>query len=216
MPRSLPSIGAAARIDARTAIAQRRVDELLEVAREAKNGSAIAIRTLILHIGPPMLMTVRKILGAGHPDLDDVAQDAVIAFLNALGTFRGESTVLTFAHRIALLTALAARRRNATRQRYHHTAALERDYEVEHKSPQSLLLAKRRREQLMALLDELPTATAEALALHFVLGMTVDEIAEAAQSPQNTIWSRLRLGKQALRRKLTTNQNVAVLLAEPE
>jgi RNA polymerase sigma-70 factor (ECF subfamily) len=163
-----------------------------------------------------MLMTVRKILGAGHPDLDDVAQDAVIALLNALGTFRGESTVLTFAHRIALLTALAARRRNATRQRYHHTAALEYDYEVEHKSPQSLLLAKRRREQLMALLDELPTATAEALALHFVLGMTVDEIAEAAQSPQNTIWSRLRLGKQALRRKLTTNQNVAVLLAEPE
>jgi RNA polymerase sigma-70 factor (ECF subfamily) len=163
-----------------------------------------------------MLMTVRKILGAGHPDIDDVAQDAVIALLDALASFRGDSSVITFAHRVALLTALAARRRNATRQRYHNVAAIEQCLDTEPKSPQTLLLAKRKREQLLSLLDELPDATAEALALHFVLGMTVDEIAEVADAPQTTIWSRLRLGKQALRRKLSNDDSAATVLMEAE
>ena len=48
------------------------------------------------------------------------------------------------------------------------------------------------------MLDSLPDVIAQALALHFILGHTVDEIAEATSSPSNTIWSRLRLGKQAL------------------
>ena len=59
---------------------------------------------------------VRKVLGRGHPDIDDVTQDAVIALLTALLTFRGECSVEHFANRIALLTALAARRRSRSRR----------------------------------------------------------------------------------------------------
>jgi RNA polymerase sigma-70 factor (ECF subfamily) len=62
------------------------------------------------------------------------------------------------------------------------------------------------------LLDELPDVIAEALALHFILGYTVDEIAEAAAISPNTVWSRLRLGKQALRRKLEGDARLAELL----
>jgi RNA polymerase sigma-70 factor (ECF subfamily) len=196
--------------------AVRRPDELLLVAREAAKGSPTAVRTLVMHIGPAILMTVRKILGSTHPDVDDVAQDAVIALLDALATFRGESSVMTFAHRVALLTALAARRKNATRQKYLNVVALEQPADSHQASPQSLLLAKRRREVLLRLLDDLPDTTAEALALHFVLGMTVEEIADVANAPENTIWSRLRLGKQALRKRLSADNQVAALLGETE
>ncbi|MGC4065533.1 MAG: RNA polymerase sigma factor [Polyangiaceae bacterium] len=196
--------------------AVRRTDELLLVAREAAKGSSTAVRTLVMHVGPAILMTVRKILGSTHPDVDDVAQDAVIALLDALATFRGESSVMTFAHRVALLTALAARRKNATRQKYLNVVALEQPAETHQASPQSLLLAKRRREVLLRLLDDLPDTTAEALALHFVLGMTVEEIAAVANAPENTIWSRLRLGKQALRKRLSADSQVAALLGEAE
>jgi RNA polymerase sigma-70 factor (ECF subfamily) len=189
---------------------------LLLVAREAAKGSSSAVRTLVMHIGPAILMTVRKILGSTHPDVDDVAQDAVIALLDALGTFRGESSVMTFAHRVALLTALAARRKNATRQKYLNVVALEQPSESHQSSPQSLLLAKRRREVLLRLLDDLPDTTAEALALHFVLGMTVEEIAAVAHAPENTIWSRLRLGKQALRKRLSADNQTAAMLGEAE
>lgn len=194
----------------------RRHDDLLLVAREAATGSAAAVRTLVMHVGPPMLATVRKVLGAHHPDVDDVAQDSVIALLDALPGFRGDSSVMTFAHRVALLTALAARRRTATRQKYVDSAAAQLEPTTERSTPQSVLMAKRRRALLLQLLDELPQPIAEALALHFVLGMTVDEIAANCSAPENTVWSRLRLGKQSLRRKLAEDGAIADILAGAE
>jgi RNA polymerase sigma-70 factor (ECF subfamily) len=160
-------------------------------------------------------MTVRKILGATHPDLDDVAQDAVIALLDALETFRADCSVMTFARRVALLTALSARRKSVTRHKYQQAAA---DLECESTSvsPQSALLAKQRRELLLRCLDDLPPATAEALALHFVLGMTIEEIAASTNAPQNTVWSRLRLGKQSLRRRVTLDSGADLLIGGAE
>jgi RNA polymerase sigma-70 factor (ECF subfamily) len=52
---------------------------------------------------------------------------------------------------------------------------------------------------------------AQALALHFILGYTVEEIATVASAPQNTIWSRLRLGKKALRKTLRNDPTLAEL-----
>jgi RNA polymerase sigma-70 factor (ECF subfamily) len=52
------------------------------------------------------------------------------------------------------------------------------------------------------LLDELPEPLAEALALHTVLGYTVGEIAQASRAPVETVRSRLRLAKQALRKRI--------------
>jgi RNA polymerase sigma-70 factor (ECF subfamily) len=121
---------------------------------------------------------------------------------------------MTFAQRVALLTALAARRKATARSKYIADTDGDSEGTSGADTPQSILLAKRRREVLLKLLDELPEATAEALALHFVLGMTIDEIASAANAPVNTIWSRLRLGKQALRRKLETDASAAAVLAE--
>jgi DNA-directed RNA polymerase specialized sigma24 family protein len=77
-------------------------------------------------------------------------------------------------------------------------------------------LAGRRREILRKILDSLPDVIAQALALHFVLGYTVDEIAAATASPPNTIWSRLRLGKQALRKLFANDKHLAELFGVDE
>ena len=69
-------------------------------------------------------------------------------------------------------------------------------------SPWLAAVSRRRRELVQQLLDELPDVLAESLALHFAFGYTVEEIAATASISANTVWSRLRLGKQALRRKL--------------
>ena len=52
------------------------------------------------------------------------------------------------------------------------------------------------------LLTTLPEPQAEALALHCVLGYTTAEIASSVRVPVETVRSRLRLAKQALRRRL--------------
>ena len=161
-----------------------------------------------------MLRVVRRILGRQHPDVDDVAQDAVMALLRALPTFRGECTVVNFASRVSLLTALAARRRLRLRTRWAEGdgAPVEDLPEEERRSPLATAVASRRRDVVHHLLDQLPDVIAESLALHFVLGYTVDEIATAISVSPNTVWSRLRLGKRALRLKLQANSHLAEIL----
>jgi RNA polymerase sigma factor (sigma-70 family) len=163
-----------------------------------------------------MLRVVRKVMGHHHPDVDDVTQDAVLALLGSLETFRGACSVEHFARRIALLTALGARRRAKVRQREAEAegGAID-DLPGDELSPLATTVASRRRVLVRQLLDDLPEVIAEALALHFILDHTVEEIAEALAVPANTVWSRLRLGKQALRRKLAADARLAEMLGGP-
>ena len=191
---------------------ERRPDELLALARAAAERDATAAATLLNQVGGIVLGTVRQVLGPGHPDVEDVAQEASIAFLGSLGEFRGECSTRRYAQRVALFTALTSRRRLVAQERL-----VDPDQPMEAKpagpeaSPLVETLAARRRETLRKVLDSLPDVIAQALALHFILGHTVDEIAEATSSPANTIWSRLRLGKQALRKILSENSELREL-----
>jgi RNA polymerase sigma factor (sigma-70 family) len=202
--------------DATTEVAELPAppDELAGLARAAGTGDPDAASTLVMHLGGSMLAIVRRVLGRRHADVDDAAQDAVIALLGALPKFRNECGVTHFAHRIALLTALAALRRARVRLRFADGSDEgQLDAEADEvASPWATTVSTRRRVLVRQLLDELPDVIAEALALHFILGYTVDEIAEASAISPNTVWSRLRLGKQALRRKLEGDARLAELL----
>ncbi|WP_104978303.1 RNA polymerase sigma factor [Sorangium cellulosum] len=189
-----------------------RADDLLGLARAAAARDPAAIRTLITELGGSMLRTVRKVLGPHHADVEDVTQEAVLALLQALPSFRAECTVLHFANRIAVMTALGARRRSRLRARFDEPAELaEAAPDERGPSPFAQAVSTRRREMVLDVLDRMPESTAEALALHFVLGYTVDEIAGLAGVSPNTVWSRLRLGKEALRRALANNTKLAEL-----
>ena len=65
-------------------------DALAELAREVVAGNAKAMRTFLGAVGPPLLRVVRKVLGAHHPDVDDVTQESAVAVLEALPRHRGE------------------------------------------------------------------------------------------------------------------------------
>lgn len=184
-----------------------RPDELLGLAHAAARRDAQAAATLVTQLGGAILKTVRHVLGAAHPDVDDVAQEAVLAFLDALQSFRGECSTSSYAQRVALFTALAARRRRASRERLMHADPALTDSAIsDEPSPLAHVEAERRRQLLRRALDALPDVIAEALALHFMLGFTVEEIAQATGAPANTVWSRLRLGKQALRKSMAAHR----------
>jgi RNA polymerase sigma factor (sigma-70 family) len=194
-----------------------RADDLLRMAQAAATRNPDAAATLVMHVGAPMLAAVRRVMGAKHRDIDDVTQDAVIALLGALENFRGECSVVHFAQRIAVLTALSARRRIRVERRCTDPDATEIENVPDSGmgSPWLATVSRRRRELVQQLLDELPDMLAESLALHFAFGYTVEEIAAAASISANTVWSRLRLGKQALRRKLGRDAQLAELFELP-
>ena len=79
-------------------------------------------------------------------------------------------------------------------------------------SPAEIVIAARRRQALEALLDELPPPQAEVLILHCALDFTVDEIAAAVGRPAETVRSRLRLAKRALRARIGGSAELAEIL----
>lgn len=185
----------------------RSVDALAMLSAGAARGDAPAIQSLVLSITPAMLRAVRGVLAPGHPDTEDVLHEAVIGFIRALPSFRQECTVLHFACRIAVHIALAARRR-ANALGSAHYELVEESCGSEEWSPADQVMSARRRKVLRKLCDELPPLQSEALLLHCVLGYTVEEVADATQVPANTVRSRLRLAKEALRARVSADPSL--------
>jgi RNA polymerase sigma factor (sigma-70 family) len=183
-----------------------RRDELAGLVGSIARGDADALRTFLSAIVPQLLRVVRSVLGPEHPDLEDVAYEAAYAVVDSLPTFRGEGTVLHFACRVTVLTAMNVRRRDAAQKRALVRTVTELDkLELDAPNPEESAQTSSLAPIVRELLATLPDTLAEALALHVVLGYTVAEIAQAASLPLETVRSRLRLAKQALRKRVLNN-----------
>lgn len=193
-------------------------DDLAPLVRGAVEGDPAAVRRLIGALGPALLRCVRRVLGADHADLEDVMQEAVFALVTALPRFRGESSTVHFACRVAALTAISARRRAGYRQNV--TPAFDPGEldTVPGRAPSPLadLVAEKRRRALMGLLGDLPDPQAEVLVLHYVLGYTVDQIAGSSSIPRDTVRSRLRAAKRALLHRAAIDPVLAELVGPEE
>jgi RNA polymerase sigma-70 factor (ECF subfamily) len=187
-------------------------DAAIELARTASAGDVRATRRLLEIVAPRVVRAIRAVMGARHPDADDAAQLTLIGFIQALPSFRGECDPAQFAARIAVRTAGAVRRRVRAR-------CVCQDDTVDldgMEAPPHEIAAARRRALIRSLLDELPEEQAEALALRIMLGWSLKEIAGAMGVPLNTVRSRLRLAKEALRRRIAENPTLAEALEPVE
>jgi RNA polymerase sigma factor (sigma-70 family) len=183
----------------------------LDLTARASAGDLPATQEFLGMVSPLVARVVTGVLGAAHADLDDVVQQSLIAILRALPAFRGDCHPIGYASRIAFRTALRARRRNrldATRRQL-----LVRLTSHEHgTTPSHEEAGERRRKLLRELLEDLPEEQAETLALRVVLGWSLDEIARATSAPVNTVRSRVRLAKDALRRRIESTPELALQL----
>jgi RNA polymerase sigma-70 factor (ECF subfamily) len=200
---AMDSSGAAPGLDA--------ADPHAELAREAIAGDLSAMRRLLDLVAPRVLRVIKSVLGPGDPDAEDLAQESLIALVRALPAFRGECPARAYASRIAVRTALAGKRRRMARAA--RLRELPPDPEEAATAPAEHHSAEQRKALLRELLAELPEAQAEALALRVVLGCRLDEVARATGAPVNTVRSRLRLAKQALKRRIEADPE---LLSELE
>jgi RNA polymerase sigma-70 factor (ECF subfamily) len=187
----------------------------LDLTARAAAGDLPATQEFLGMVSPLVLRVVTGVLGGTHADLDDVVQQSLIAILRALPAFRGDCHPVGYASRIAFRTALRARRR--TRLDVNRRQLLARLSSEEHAAtPSQEASEERRRKLLRELLEDLPEEQAETLALRVVLGWSLDEIARATSAPVNTVRSRVRLAKEALRRRIeATPELVLQLRGEP-
>jgi RNA polymerase sigma factor (sigma-70 family) len=181
----------------------------MELARRAAEGDVSATRKLLEVVAPRMTRVVQVVLGGGHADVDDVVQQSLIALVQALPSFRGECEPSHYGSRIAVRTAVAARKRARTMQARRDDAVDTDALVSSNAMPGEIAHAARRKKIVLELLAEIPDEQAESMAMRFVLGWSLEEVASATRAPVNTVRSRLRLAKEALRKRIESDPALA-------
>jgi RNA polymerase sigma-70 factor (ECF subfamily) len=184
------------------------VDPLRALGDAAGAGDRQALSRLLRALSPQILRVARGVLGASHPDVEDAAQESLVEIAAALSTFRGECTLTHFACRIAARRCVTVRKRARQRgERREIIASQQRTTAPDPVEPSGL-----RRDAVRGLLDTLPDEQSETMVLRFVLGFSLAEVADATGVPVNTVRSRVRLSKEALRRRIESDPSLAAAL----
>ncbi|MBK7857116.1 MAG: RNA polymerase sigma factor [Archangiaceae bacterium] len=190
----------------------RKSAGLLELAERAARGDTAATGALLKALAPQMIRTVHALLGPTHADADDVVQQAMIALVQALPQFRGECSPQHYASRIVARMVVSNKRRSNFRND-------RRDDETDVDAVQSgatsqhdAFAAERRRELVRELMTHLPEEQAETFAMRVGLGFSLPEVAAATGVPLNTVRSRVRLAKEALRKRIDADPAMLEML----
>lgn len=163
-----------------------------EQIRAAADGDRAAAGDLLRDLLPRIRNLVRYLLRSDD-DVDDVTQQALIAVVRGLPSYRGDAPLEKWADRITARETFRFLKRH--RLRIAREAPLETVVEPT-EAPRDPYLLRR---LVVAHLDALPDAQRQAVALHHAAGFTVPEIAELLEVPRDTVKSRLRLGLKRLR-----------------
>lgn len=164
---------------------------LLEAARNGDRKAAEALLRALL----PRIRNLVRYFVRGDSDVDDLAQEALVAVLKGIAGYRGEGSVKSWVDRITVRTVFAhIRRARVSEQR--HTEYTPDLAPVSDATSAQTFLARRR---AVRALDEVPTDQRQVLVLHHIAGLGVREISEELSVPFETVRSRLRLGMARLR-----------------
>jgi len=117
--------------------------------------------------------------------------------LRALPQYRSEGELIHYVTKIAIRRAILARRRGAQRERSLRVLEELQDADVRHPAIPSAAAQSRMLSDVIARVSDVQ---GETLVLRVILGFSMEEIAATMSVPVNTVRTRLRLAKNALRR----------------
>jgi RNA polymerase sigma factor (sigma-70 family) len=167
----------------------------------ALGGDPAAIDVLLKRLTPTVRSAAQSVL-RGSTYVDDAVQESLIALHRALPAFRGDCPIEAYAKRIAARTAISVRRRFRRVETREEPIPSRAEIDSPRRSPQESAAEHQRHSMMLELLDELPEEQAETFGLRAVLGLSLQEVADATGAPLNTVRSRLRLAREALVRKI--------------
>ncbi|NOK11203.1 RNA polymerase sigma factor [Corallococcus exercitus] len=161
----------------------------------AMRGQRDATESLLLELLPRVRNLVRYLV-RGDSDVEDIAQESLIALVRGLPTYRGDGRFHGWVDRVVVRTTFAWIKRSRGREARYSEDPVELLAVPSDEAPADEYLHRR---HLVALLDRLSTEQRHALVLHHVLELSVQEISTELGVPFETVRSRLRLGRTALR-----------------
>jgi len=175
---------------------------LTALARAALGNQPEHVRRFLEAIAPTVRRTCRGVMGPTHPDLEDAIQESLMDLVRALPQYRFEADVSRYAAKIALRVAIAERRKDRSRLESLRLLHQSRESRPLSLDPAGVVADVECSWLASLIVRKLKRTQAEAVLLRIFLGCSVEEIASVTGVPLNTAKTRLRAGKDKLRRHL--------------
>ena len=191
------------RLRDRTPVAEEGHGPLTALAREALGNDPDKVRRFLDGIAPTVRRTCRGVMGYTHPDLEDAIQESLIDIVRALPQYRFEADVSYYAAKIALRVAIAERSKDRARVEHLRLFHQSRESRPASLDPAGIVADVECSWLAQLIVRKLKKSQTEAVLLRFFLGCSVEEIASITGVPLNTAKTRLRTGKDKLRRHLS-------------
>jgi RNA polymerase sigma-70 factor (ECF subfamily) len=146
----------------------------------------------------------------GNPeDALDASQEALVAMLRALCSFRGEVPFEVWLRRLATNVCLMQRRRRRVRARLVGELASEDADEASHEAgPESIALSREVQSAVWEHLRRLPAQFSAVVVLRELEGLSYEEIARTLRIPLGTVQSRLHRARQLLRAAMARDERI--------
>jgi RNA polymerase sigma-70 factor (ECF subfamily) len=175
-------------------------DDEAELVRRARDGDRRAFDVLVETHLPQVWATVWRVL-RHREDTEDVVQEVFVTAHRALSTFRGESKLSTWLHRIAVTRALnhVEKAEEKLRRASDPIGPEVIDGPRAIGTPLDALESKDLMRRLADCLKKLPAAWRVVLALRDAERKTYEHIAETLQVELGTVRSRLARARASLK-----------------
>lgn len=176
-------------------------EPLSALAVAAIAGGRPEVEALFIALLPRVRNLVRYLV-RGDREVDDLSQEALVCVLKALPSYRGDGPFRSWADRVVARSVFRRLKSVRRLDRASEPLGEQQDEAVDSSTAGADHHRYVERRRLVARLDTLPEVQRTALVLHHVLGMTVAEVASELSTPQETVRSRLRLGRERMRHSL--------------
>ena len=158
---------------------------------------------------PRIFNIARRMLG-NDADAEDVMQEVLLLVIRKLDTFRGESQLGTWLHRVTVNAALAHRQKRANRQKHEVSEASEELGQAVYGTPSNHwsslpdepVLAAEQHELIEKAIETLPEPFRDVFVLADVEGLPNSEIADLLGLSVPAVKSRLHRARLRMRDEL--------------
>ena len=146
----------------------------------------------------------------GHAeDARDATQEALVAMLRSLHSFRGDARFQTWLYRLTTNVCLMQRRRHQSRTRLLTDTPLDSyDRLSPEPDPESTIMTREVQAAVRQCLRRIPSEFRAVVVLRELEGLSYEEIAEILHIPLGTVQSRLSRGRRLLRDAILNDERI--------
>ena len=187
-----------------------------ELLAQCRAGDRVAVEQLVRDYQPQLFRLALSILDDGSQngsaDAQEVTQDALLAALRSLDSYRGEAKLSTWLYSITL--NLCRNRLRARQRRERVRTIFERlttPIDAPPSQPEDELIQKQTKLNMFDIVQTLNEKHRLPVILRYYHNCPVAEIAQILDIPEGTVHSRLNTARKKLRNQIETQKKESSL-----